>query len=43
MTHFFRVYKDLEDKQTAVNEIAGRERAICVVREAIAYYKENFT
>lgn len=26
MSHFFRVYKALENKETAVNEVSGREK-----------------
>ena len=42
MTHFFTVYKQLENKETAVNEVNGREEAIKVIAEAIDHYKENF-
>ena len=32
MSHFFTVYKNLENKQTAVNEVMGREKAIEIIR-----------
>ncbi len=42
MSHFFTVYKNLENKQTAVNEVMGRERAIEIIRKSIADYVEEF-
>ena len=42
MRHFFSVYKNLENKETAVNEVMGREAAIKIIREAIDSYVENF-
>ena len=42
MRHFFSVYKNLENKETAVNEVSGREEAIKIVRESIDSYVENF-
>lgn len=42
MKHFFKVYKNLEHKDTAVNEVSGREEALKVIEEAIANYKRNF-
>ena len=42
MRHFFTVYKNLENKETAVNEVSGRETAVEVVRSAIDNYIENF-
>ena len=42
MRHFFSVYKNLENKTTAVNEVSGRETAIAVIRAAIESYIENF-
>ena len=42
MRHFFRVYKSLEGKETAVNEISGREEAVSTIRDAIDNYVENF-
>lgn len=42
MKHFFQVYKNLENKNTAVNEVSGREKALEVIRKARADYKEIF-
>lgn len=42
MRHFFRVYKDLEEKKTAVHEVSGRKYAVGIVEEAIRYYLEVF-
>ena len=42
MRHFFTVYKNLENKDTAVNEVSPRETAIAVIKEAINNYVENF-
>lgn len=42
MRHFFKVYKNLEGKETAVNEVAGRDAAVKVISDAINSYIENF-
>lgn len=42
MRHFFSVYKNLENKETAVNEVSPRETAIAVIKEAIDHYIESF-
>lgn len=42
MRHFFTVYKNLENKTTAVNEISDRKSAIRVVNEAIDRYIDVF-
>lgn len=42
MRHFFRVYKMLEHKETAVDEVRGRDAAISIVAEAIAAYQVKF-
>lgn len=42
MSHFFTVYKNLENKETAVNEVSGREKAIEIVDKAIYNYIEGF-
>ena len=42
MKHFFTVYKALEGKQTAVNEIAGSQEALGVIQAAIDSYIEHF-
>lgn len=42
MSHFFRVYKELENKETAVNEVMGRNAALNVIQWAINSYAQNF-
>ena len=42
MRHFFTVYKALENKETAVNEVSGRESAIATIQAAIDSYVEHF-
>ena len=42
MRHFFTVYKNLENKDTAVKEVCGRDDAIAVIKSAIDSYVENF-
>ncbi|MBQ8684222.1 MAG: inorganic diphosphatase [Clostridia bacterium] len=42
MRHFFSVYKNLENKSTAVDEVSAREVAIGVVDEAINRYVDKF-
>ena len=42
MRHFFTVYKNLENKETAVNEVSPRETAIAIIKEAIDNYIESF-
>ncbi|MBQ7387603.1 MAG: inorganic diphosphatase [Clostridia bacterium] len=42
MCHFFSVYKNLEHKETAVNEVSGRAEAVRIVNECIEHYKECF-
>lgn len=42
MKHFFRVYKNLENKETVVDEVSGRERALEIIKKARADYKEIF-
>ncbi len=42
MSHFFTVYKNLENKQTAVNEVMARDKAIEIIKKAIADYVEEF-
>ena len=43
MTHFFSVYKSLENKETVVDEVKGRESAIEIIGQTIESYKEKFT
>ena len=40
--HFFRVYKQLEGKDTIVNELGDRAKAVSIVEAAIDNYVENF-
>ncbi len=42
MRHFFTVYKNLENKTTAVDEVADRSAAIKVIDDAIDRYIEVF-
>ena len=42
MRHFFQVYKALENKETAVNEVRGPEEAVRIVRDAIESYIDHF-
>ena len=42
MRHFFKVYKNLENKTTAVKEVGDREDAIKIISQAIDNYKKEF-
>ena len=42
ISHFFRVYKSLETKDTVVNEVMGADEAKRVIEKCIAMYKDNF-
>jgi len=42
MQHFFKVYKELENKKTAVDSVMGQREAVGIVRKAINMYKEIF-
>ena len=42
MKHFFMVYKELEGKETAVNEVSGHEEAERIIAQAIDGYIENY-
>ena len=42
MIHFFKVYKNLENKDTVVDDVHGREEAIKVISEGIEHYIECF-
>ena len=42
MRHFFSVYKNLENKETAVDEVQNREAAIKITQNAINNYIEKF-
>ena len=43
MRHFFYVYKALENKETAVNEVQGLSEATKVIEAAIQSYDEKFS
>ena len=40
--HFFTVYKQLENKQTAVKTLFDREKAEAIIAEAIESYEQTF-
>ncbi len=42
MRHFFKVYKNLENKETAVNEVSGKEDALRIIAAAIDNYNKKF-
>jgi len=42
MKHFFTVYKNLEGKETIVDEVKNREDALEVIRSCIDSYVKNF-
>ena len=42
MMHFFSVYKQLENKQTAVKELFGPDEALRIIKECIDNYKVVF-
>ncbi len=42
MCHFFKVYKSLEGKETAVDSIKGCNEARDIIRRSIECYKEKF-
>lgn len=42
MRHFFSVYKALENKETAVDEILDRQAAENIIEAAIANYKDRY-
>ncbi len=42
MMHFFTVYKELENKTTAVNEMENVDSAIQIIDNDINHYIENF-
>ena len=43
MRHFFKVYKELEDKETVAGEVNCREAAIEVIKNALSHYEETFS
>lgn len=42
MKHFFSVYKELEGKETAVDEVQGRDAAVKIISSCIENYKRTF-
>jgi len=42
MHHFFSVYKALEQKDTAVDEVGGEQEALRIIEKCIESYKEKF-
>ncbi len=42
MKHFFKVYKNLEDKETVVDEVQNREKAIEIIEKCINNYVAEF-
>ena len=42
MKHFFTVYKNLENKDTAVDEVRPRDEAIRIIQGDIEHYEEVF-
>ncbi|MBQ3405149.1 MAG: inorganic diphosphatase [Oscillospiraceae bacterium] len=42
MCHFFSIYKTLEDKETVVNEVEGREKAVEVIKKCLNNYINTF-
>lgn len=43
MRHFFTVYKNLENKETAVNEVSGKAEAIAVISASIENYQAHYS
>lgn len=42
MKHFFTVYKALEGRETAVDEVMGRDKAVEIIKKSIIAYKDTF-
>lgn len=42
MSHFFSVYKALENKETAIDEIKGKEEALKIIQSSIDRYIDNY-
>lgn len=42
ISHFFKVYKSLETKETVVNEVDGADEAKKIIEKCIQLYKDNF-
>ena len=41
MCHFFTVYKQLENKTTAIDEVGDRTEAEAIIEKCIKYYSDN--
>ena len=41
MKHFFTVYKQLEDKSTSVDVVAGKDEAVKIIDKSIENYKKH--
>ena len=42
MSHFFSVYKTLEKKETAVDEVQDRDAAVEIIKQALEGYRNKF-
>ncbi len=42
MSHFFKVYKTLESKETAIDEIKNREAAVDIIDKSIDRYVDTY-
>ena len=42
MSHFFKVYKQLEGKQTTVFQVKNREFAELIIKDNLESYKKKF-
>lgn len=42
ISHFFKVYKSLEGKETVVNEVLGADEARDIIAKCISSYKDNY-
>lgn len=42
MRHFFSVYKELEHKETVVNEVSGLNDALEIIEKSIEAYKKKY-
>lgn len=42
LKHFYTVYKMLENKETIVHEVKGREKALLTIQKSMDRYREKF-
>lgn len=42
ISHFFTVYKSLENKETVVKESLGREDAVAIIKSCMQAYKDTY-